>query len=121
MYTIIMQNNYEPIELIQSDVIERMLVRVGLELCGTLDNVTRLDELKVLLDLAIEYSTACSIYGEKVQTFREDLGVGLVEAIHLRHTELEDPESVDGGEWKHYMNDDFLYLQNLAHRLDSKT
>lgn len=113
-----MQENLLDSAIIEpSDVIERMLIRVGTDLYHTLVSVERLDEIAVIYELTIEWSTAIGIYEEKTHRFPAGIGVSLNEAMLMKHGQIKKHGHVLDDEWRHFADDDFTHLMEMAKRL----
>jgi hypothetical protein len=91
------EDRLESVDLKPSENTEVMLLQVGAALHSGLIRAERLDEVEILMDVIIEYSSMVSIYGDKTDRIPESLAVDLNEAALLKRDELiEDVEK----EWK---------------------
>lgn len=100
--------NFQP-----SMALERFLVAAGRNLYEAVIAADRIDELAALLELTSTYSGIASAYGEKTSRVPEDLGVGLNEAVLLKHSDITQHGAITNTEWRHHADDTLDALSEI--------
>jgi hypothetical protein len=104
----------ESVTFQQSELLERVIVSIGMTLCNALVRAERYDEIIALREIAGEFALLASVYGEQTNRIPESLGVSLGEAIEFK---LQSIKAQDGSnEWRHYLADDEAVLEELSKR-----
>lgn len=101
----------EEITFQPSVVIERAIVSLGTTLCDALIKAERYDEVAALSELVGEFTLLASAYGDQTSRIREDLGVGLSEAVLLKLDSIT--KKTGSLEWKPYVEDTKRMLSDV--------